>query len=337
MTTTKNPTAPSDTDVSPEPILRIAGGFMASKHLFAASDLGIFEALGQGPTDLAGLAARTGLTRRAARISVDAVVALGLVEREDDTYRNTPVAEAYLAGGTVLDMRPLLRFWDRISFPAWIHLATALATETPREIYDIDEELKPIMSAGIEAFQAGPSMTLPQVLDLSGARRLLDVGGGTGSWSVGIVRHHASLTATVLELPDIAPIARERIAEAGLQDRIDVAAGDATEAIPGGYDAFLLANVVHYWSPQGNVATLRSIRAATEPGALVALIDFWTDRTHTEPFEAAMMAGEFAAHLKEGNVYSVDEAAAWLSETGWRLTEHRALTGPMSVVVAQAV
>lgn len=338
MTTpdTHAPATP-DTELSPEPILQIAGGFMASKHLFAANELGIFEALGQGPTDLAGLAGRTGLTPRGARISVDAMVALGLVERDGEAYRNGPVAAAYLTGGTPVDMRPLLRFWDRISFPAWLHLATALATEPPVQLLDIDEELKPIMSEGIEAFQAGPSMTLPHVLDLSGTRRLLDVGGGTGSWSIALVRHHASLVATVLELPDIAPIARTRIAQEGLQDRIDVLAGDATETIPGGYDAYLLANVVHYWSPQRNIATLRRIREVAEPGALVALVDFWTNRTHTEPFVAAMMAGEFAVHLKEGDVYSVDEAAAWLSETGWRMTGHRPLTGPMSVVVAEAV
>ncbi len=322
---------------SPEPILQLADGFMASKHLFVASELGIFEALAEGPTDLTGLAARTGLTRRGARISADAMVALGLVRRDGDTYANGPVAATYLSGSGPRDMRPLLRFWDQISFPAWLHLATSLAKQTPREIFDIDDELKPIMSAGIEAFQAGPAAALPGVLDLSQRHRLLDVGGGTGSWSISLVRHNSSLTATVFELPDIAPIAQARIAQEGLGDRIDVVAGDATEALPRGYDTFLVANVVHYWSPEDNLAVLRRIRDAAEPGALLALVDFWTDRTHTQPREAALMAGEFAVHVKAGDVYSVDEASAWLAETGWRLTGHQPLVGPMSVVLAQAV
>ena len=75
--------------VTPERIFEIAQGFMASKHLFAASELGLFEALGEGPVDLDGLAARTGLTRRTARISADAMVAIGLLERHGDRYANS--------------------------------------------------------------------------------------------------------------------------------------------------------------------------------------------------------------------------------------------------------
>lgn len=96
--------------VTPEPIMRLASGFMAAKHLFAASELGLFEALATSPTTIDGLAARTGLTRRAARISADAMVALGLIERDGDTYRNGDVAATFLAGQTPADLRPFLRF-----------------------------------------------------------------------------------------------------------------------------------------------------------------------------------------------------------------------------------
>src|SRR6187401_2620905 len=104
--------------VNPEPIMRLASGFMVAKHLFAASELGLFEALAESPATIDALAARTGLTRRAARISADAMVALGLLERTDDTYRNGEVAATFLAGRTPADLRPFLRFWDRISYPA---------------------------------------------------------------------------------------------------------------------------------------------------------------------------------------------------------------------------
>src|SRR5207247_10795001 len=80
---------------TPDRIGEIAQGFMASKHLFAASVLGVFEALGEGPVDLDGLAARTGLTRRTARISADAMVALGLLERHGDRYANSPAAATF--------------------------------------------------------------------------------------------------------------------------------------------------------------------------------------------------------------------------------------------------
>lgn len=111
--------SPRAAAVTPEPIMRLASGFMAAKHLFAASELGLFEALAESPADLDALAARTGLTRRAARISADALVALGLLEHDGAAYRNSAAAQHFLAGATPADLRPLLRFWDRISYPAW--------------------------------------------------------------------------------------------------------------------------------------------------------------------------------------------------------------------------
>jgi hypothetical protein len=72
------------------------------------------------------LAARTGLTPRAARISADAMVALGLLERHADLYRNGQTAAVFLARRTPADLRPFLRFWDQLSYPVWAKLADAL-------------------------------------------------------------------------------------------------------------------------------------------------------------------------------------------------------------------
>ncbi|MBW3548413.1 MAG: methyltransferase domain-containing protein [Actinobacteria bacterium] len=323
--------------VSPEPVMRLASGFMAAKHLFAANELGLFEALADAPTTIDGLAARTGLTRRAARISADAMVALGLLEREGDVYRNSEVAATFLAGRSPADLRPFLRFWDKISYPAWFDLAEALATGPTKEVFELDDELQEVVSAGIEAVLAGPADALPEVFDFTPHRRLLDVGGGTGSWTMAVARRYPHLEATVLELPVPAEMARQRAAAAGLTGRVSAVAGDAmVEELPRGHDVFLLANLVHYWSPETNVALLQRVRRAAEGGSRLLLADFWTDPTHTQPVQAALMAGEFAVHLKEGDVYSVEEVRGWLPEAGWRFVEHVPLAGPQSLVVAEA-
>jgi len=325
------------TAISPEPIMRIAAGFMAAKHLFVASDLGLFEALVDAPADLAALAARTGLTRRAARISADAMAALGLLERDGELYRNSPVAALFLTGHGPGDLRPLLRFWDQISYPAWTTLSQALASGSPREIFELDAERQAIASAGIETVQAGPAGALVEAFDFATRGRLLDVGGGTGSWSIAAARRHPALRATVLDLPVVIEIARGRIADSGLAERIDLVAADVlVDPLPSGYDVFLVANLVHYWSPAGNENLLRRIRAAAPEGASLLLADFWTDATHTEPVHAALMAGEFAVHVRDGDVYSVDEARGWLAATGWRFDAHLPLAGPQSLIIATA-
>ena len=101
MTTTQAPAevlaaGPLATEPSPATIMQLASGFMAAKHLFAANELGLFEALADSPANLDALAARTGLTRRAARISADAMVALGLLEVQNGTYHNGKAATRFL-------------------------------------------------------------------------------------------------------------------------------------------------------------------------------------------------------------------------------------------------
>lgn len=340
-TITPSATAPSTNApaADPQAIFQLASGFMASKFLFAASELGLFEALADGPTDLDGLAARTGLTPRCARIAADAMVALGLLRRDGAAYANTATSAVFLSGATPADMRPLLRFWDRVSFPTWTGLAATLGRGRPdRQIFDIDPELVPVMSAGIEAATAGAAHAFAATSPVGPGGRLLDVGGGSGSWSIALAAQDPAARMTVFELPEVAAVARERVAAAGIGDRVDVLDGDVhIDGVPTGYDTFLVANVVHYWGPERNRALLRAIREATEPGARIHLADFWTDPTHTSPLPAALMAGEFAMHLEEGDVYSVAECGEWLAATGWRFTGHAPLAGPISLVTAEAI
>ena len=331
--TGSGPSGPPD----PEPIMRLASGFMAAKHLFAASELGLFEALADAPATLAALAAHTGLTPRAARISADAMVALGLLEAGGGIYRNSPAAAAFLAGPGPGDLRPFLRYWDKISYPAWARLADALASGPPQEISELSPDLQQVASEGIEAALAGPAHALPAAFDFGAHRQLLDIGGGTGSWSIAIARHHEHIEAAVLDRPPTVKLARRKVAAAGLARRISVVAGNAMAGeLPGGYDVFLLANVIHCFSPEQNQDLLRRVRRAARPGSALLLADSWTNPAHTEPRHAALMAGEYAVHVRTGDVYSAEEAHAWLNRTGWRSAGYRPLAGPQSLVIAQA-
>jgi SAM-dependent methyltransferase len=266
------------------------------------------------------------------------MVALGLIERRGDTYRNSATAAAFLAGTSPADLRPFLRFWDRISYPAWSRLADCLASGPVDELVDLDEDTQRVFSAGVEAIVAGPAAAFAACAALADRTRLLDVGGGTGSWSIAAVRAHPDLTATVVELPAVARIARESVARGGVENRVSVAEADVlADRLPSGHDACLVANLIHYFSPEENRRLLRQIRNAVEPGARLLIADFWTDPTHTEPVIAALMAGEFAVHVRHGDVYSVAEATAWLSESGWLFAGHEPLAGPVSLVSAEAV
>jgi hypothetical protein len=147
--------------ITPDPIMRVAMGFMAAKHLFIASEIGIFEKLGDGPATLDELAAKSGIPRRTLRITADAMVSLGLLERKGDYYRNSTVATAFLSGNADSGLRPMLRFWDKISYPAWLNFEHAVRSGEGQRHFDrFSEEEQQIFSAGVEAFSAGMAAAL---------------------------------------------------------------------------------------------------------------------------------------------------------------------------------
>lgn len=276
------PTTPEAGPVTPDSIMEVAQGFMAAKHLFAASSIGLFEALADGPATLAEIAARAGISERAAHISADAMVALGFLTVEQGRYSNGAVASTFLAGRTPADLRPVLRFWDLVSYPAWMQLGPVLHGRwAPRQL---GPQLEQVFSAGVEALPAGPAQALAAVYDFSTHRRLLDVGGGTGSITAAIASRHPQIQATVLERAEVVPLAQRRILAAGLQSRVSAVAGDAVQGpYPAGHDVVLIANLIHYFAPDQNHRLLELARAAVSEAGRLLLVDFWTDPTHTSP------------------------------------------------------
>jgi hypothetical protein len=115
--------------VTPEPIMKIAMGFMAAKFLFVASEIGLFEALASGPATLKELAERIVAPLRTVGIVSAAMVTLGLIEQEGDRYRNNAAAAAFLAGKPGHDLRPMLRYFNGLSYPQWQTLGEAVRTD----------------------------------------------------------------------------------------------------------------------------------------------------------------------------------------------------------------
>lgn len=321
--------------ITSEPIMRIASGFMASKFLFTASEFGLFDALDDSPADLSALAARTGLTNRSTRILADGCVALGLLDKQDGIYANSPEAGTFLTRG---GLAPGLKFWDQISYRTWTSFAGTLTHGPQQTAVELPPELQAVMLEGIEAILAGPIRALIASIDVSDRHRLLDLGCGNGSWSTALVRANPGLSATLVDLPIAIGATEKHVASSGLSDRVGIVGADVlTDVLPTGHDLVMVNNLLHYFTPETNGTLLRRVADVSEPGSRLLLADFWTDATHTSPLPAALMAGEFAAHVPDGDVYSVEEISEWLGSAGWRFETHQSLAGPQSVVVATRV
>ena len=338
MTPQDTPQTPSKT-VAPDPIIQIASGYMAAKHLFVANEVGLFDSLTQSPGTLDDLAGRLQVPARTLRIVADAMVSLGILERSQATYRHSEVSHAFLSGKGPGDLRPFLKFWNRLSYPNWLNLEQAIRGDPAiHKQKEWTEEEGRIFSEGVEAITAGTAEALASSFDFSDSRRILDVGGGTGSFLLALLRHYGHLQATLFEIPPVIAVAKNRLAKAGYGDKINLVSGDfLQDPLPRDHDAVLVANVVHLLSTEHNHELLSHIRKVVPNRARLFLVDFWTDPTHTDPAFAALMAGEFLLVSREGDVYSVEEVKQWLTRTGWNMVEQRPLAGPASLIVAEAV
>ena len=325
------------TDTSPEQIFHAATGFMAAKYLFVAVETDLFQQLAVGAATLDQLAERTSLPKRTLRVVIDAMVVLGLVEKSGVHYENTPVAQAYLTDTAMHDLRPFLKFWNRFSYPAWAQLEDVVRSAQPLpDQANRTHEDQEVISRGIEAVSAASAKALAKYYDFKTHHRVLDLGGGTGSFLVAAINAYKHLQGTLFEQPHVVAVARNRINRAGLAQNIMLAEGDFfQDTIPGNHDAVIVANVMHIFSPEHNRTLLARIRGAVENRTRLLLVDFWTDPTHTEPFMATMLAGEFLLASGEGDVYSREEVEAWLGNTGWRPIQHILLDGPASLIVAE--
>ncbi|MDQ6933587.1 MAG: acetylserotonin O-methyltransferase [Candidatus Eremiobacteraeota bacterium] len=325
----------TQTQVTPEPIFQLASGFMASKLFFAANEAGVFEALSGGPKTVDAIAGDCGRPAWTVGILADAMVALHMLEREDGLYRNGAIADTFLAGKTPADLRPFLRFWNTISYPRWQYLDECVSSASAAKgDFTMTPEQQRIFSEGVAAVTAGAAMALAATYDFSGRTKVLDLGGGTGFFLAMILERYTGLRGTLYEEPDVVEIAKRHLGSFG--DRIDFVSGNfMSDELPGGHDVILAANVVHYFSPQGNQQLLKRLRETAAPDAALLMVDFWMNAEHTEPVAAALMSGEFLVNLGDGKSYSVDEAREWCDVTGWRVVKHVGLAGPQSLVVMQ--
>jgi ubiquinone/menaquinone biosynthesis C-methylase UbiE len=314
-------------------------GFMAAKHLFVASEVGLFEALAAGPATIEELASQTGVPSRTIAIAAAAMVSLGFIEQHGHHYQNGEQAAAFLAGKPGPDLRPMLRFFDQISYPAWQKLADAVRTGNGQAQFGkFDKRQQEIFSAGVESFSGPGAAALATNYDFGRHNKVLDVAGGTGSFLVTVLKRHAKLRGTLFELPGPCAVARQKLANLPEGSRIDIVEGDVfKDALPAGYDALIVANTAHVFSVPHNIELLRKMRTGVQPGARLLLVDLWTDPSHTQPGSAALISGEFLVISGEGQAYSEQEADTWLRQTGWNKIEKTPLAGPTSLIVAEAV
>ncbi|WP_425450371.1 methyltransferase [Virgifigura deserti] len=321
--------AVSRSNLSPVPLMQLSTGFWAFKTLAAADELDLFTRL----SDTAGITSEElvqalGIHPRPAEMLLTGCAALGLLEKEGSRYRNSPLAEEFLVRGKPYYFGGFVKMLDKRLYPGWGKLTEAIRTNRPttwdpdRQASLFDGEDPAMLAFFWEAMHSISTFTaraLAEAMDFGRFRRLLDVGGGSGAYDIELCRRYPQLRATVYDLPFVTEIAAGKVAEAGLSDRIEVAAGDffADAVFPGGHDAILLSMILHDWSEAKDREILRKCHEALPSGGVVIITELLVNDEKTGPAPAALMSLNMLIET-EGRNYTPAEYGAWLDELGFR-------------------
>jgi cyclopropane fatty-acyl-phospholipid synthase-like methyltransferase len=165
---------------------------------------------------------------------------------------------------------------------------------------------------------------------------MLDVGGGSGAYSIAFATANADLNADILDLEAVCPIAQKHIDAAGLSDRVKTRTCDLRKDPFGeGYDLVFVSAICHMLSPAENLDLLRKCHAALRTDGRVVVQDFILESDKTAPKSAALFALNMLVGTTAGSSYSGDEYAAWFEQAGFRETCHIRLPGPSGLIIGR--
>ncbi len=323
---------------SPEPIFQLATAYWGSATLLAAVNLGLFSLLSNGGLTASEASERLPADARAVEMLLNACCGLSLLEKQEDRYHLTPLSAAYLAPGSPAYLGSAL-LWSLNQYPVWGSLTDSVRTGrpavSPEEQLGADPEKTRAFVLGMHERAQGVARAVTRFLDLSGCARMLDVGGGPGTYSMLLAKQNPGLEAVVLDLPPVAAIAAELIENAGLSDKVRTLAGDATRGDYGEeeYDAVLFSGVLHRMSPPVIETMLAGAKRALQAGGRVLVSDVMLNDEKTSPVFATLFSLQMLLTSTDGAAFSARECGAWLSRAGFTDISLRSLPPPLPYTV----
>jgi len=309
--------------------------FQESRAILTALELDVFTALGDGAT-AAEAAARTGTDARAMEMLLHALASMGLVSKREGAFHNTPETKRYFTAGSPDNAQPALmhtaHLWGR-----WSTLTDCVRAGTSVASRQAPDFIGPWTQAFIAAMHRNATERAGWVVRAVGAaevRRMLDVGGGSGAYSIAFAKANPELTADILDLGEVTLIAQGHIERAGMADRVRVRAGDLrVDKLGEGYDLVFVSAICHMLDENENRDLLGRCRDALRPGGRIVVQEFILQADKTAPKSAALFALNMLVGTRAGSAYSEPEYAAWLAEAGFQEIRRVRLPGPAGLMI----
>jgi hypothetical protein len=329
--------------VTPDAIMQLGFGCWGSKTLLSAVELGLFTELAKGPLKLEAIRTRLGLHERSARDFLDALVALGMLMREQGVYANTPETDLYLDRAKPTYLGGMMEMLSARLFRFWADLTEGLKTGQPQNeakhggdlfdtLYSDPNRLEQFLSA-----MTGLSLEIARAMAAkfpwAQYRSFVDIGVAQGGLPVVLAQTHKHLTGIGADQPVVGPIFQKYVAGHGLQDRLTFAALDFFKDPLPKADVVIMGHILHDWDlPTKKMLIAKAYDALPAGGSFIVFEAIIDDDRRSNAF-GLLMSLNMLIETRGGFDYTGADCAGWMREAGFRQTRVEHLSGPDSMVV----
>jgi hypothetical protein len=329
--------------ITPERILQTGFAFWSSKTLLSAVEMEVFTELAKHPGDLETLQGPLGLHSRSARDFLDTLVALGFLLRKDGVYQNTPETDLFLDKAKPSYIGGILEMANARLYPFWGLLTTALRTGTPQNeskdggdpftaLYADPARLRGFLRA-MSGVSRGANLAMARQFPWANYKTCADVGTAQGDLVTQIAMANPHMRGIGFDLPEVAPIFEDYIAENGLSDRVSFSPGSFfTDSMPK-VDVILMGHILHDWNLEEKRMLLRKAHEAVPAGGAVIVYDSIIDDDRSKNAFGLMMSLNMLVETPGGFDYTGADCIGWMKEAGFRDCRVEHLVGPDSMVV----
>ncbi len=336
------PAAVSDV-VSPDGIVQLGLGFWGSKTLLSGVELGLFTVLARGPLTADELATELRLHPRGTLDFLDALVALGMLERDGGRYRNTPSTDVFLDSAKPSYIGGMLEMANARLYPFWGSLTEALRTGLPQNeakvgqnffeaLYQDQGRLRQFLHA-MTGFSMGSARAVAEKFPWDRYKTIMDIGTAEGCVPVQVALRHSHLTGGGFDLPPVQPTFDDYVVSSGLSDRLRFYPGDFfADPLPSA-DVLVMGHILHDWNLDEKLVLLRKAYEALPEGGALVVYETIIDDDRRANATGLLMSLNMLIETPGGFDYTGADCRSWMTKVGFRDTYVEPLAGPESMVV----
>ncbi len=302
------------------PALFQLGYYWEAKIFLTSVRLDIYTALAKGPKSAAEIAQAVNADTTSLARLLDALVAIGLLTRQEMQYANTPTVAEFLVKTSPFYLGELMLLQDE-EWEHWGRLEKIVQTGRPNitgNIFMNRPEIGELVLKVLHRMGQRVAPILSEKIDLSPYQTLLDVGGGAGTFSLAFCKRYPNLSATLFDLPQTLLTTKKHLDEEKMADRIQLVGGDFNKDLfPGIYDVVFLSDILHYQTSEENAALIQKLYRATKPGGKIIVKDMLINPEVSNPGWNAIFSIHLLVYTEKGRCFPENEVRGWMEQAGF--------------------